>query len=1056
MNHPEIHVLLIEDNPDDALLIRELLREASRATQSFESTHVERLSTGLTRLAENEVDVLLLGLSLPDSHGLSSLVHARLGAPDVPIVVLSGLEDEATAIRAVQEGAQDYLVKGEILEGGGTLLARSLRYAIERKRVAAALQDSEERYRSMIEQNADGIVIVDERGIVSYINPAAEVLFGRPAGDLVGTEFGFPVTPSGMTELDIHRRSGGSAELVIAEMRVVKTEWANETAYLASLRDITERKRGEDELRYRVEFDKLVTEISTLFVRIAPDDIAVGVNSALQAVGEFTAVDRTCLFLYSTDGSKLYCTHEWCAEGIPLQIEHRRVVSVQRFPWWAERLNPLQTVNAPRLQAVHIPRVVDMPAEAAAEREFLESQGVQSFVAVPMVHGRSLKGFVGFESVRAEKSWTKDTIAQLGMVGEIFINAMERARLQETIQRRATEMSILYNVSRVGLTSIHLDEILNGTVDALKKAFPADRIAILLVEPETNELVIRASSGFAGGQKPAAFPIGVGIPGWVVKTGQPVLLADVRGDERYLTGDPDTISNLCAPLQFSERVIGAVNLESHREAAFDKNAGNLLSVLAGHLAAVIMNFRLFEESEQLKLFNESIVQGIAETVLLEDAEGTITFANRAAAELLGTAGEELVGLHWSDLIPEDEVEKVRAERAKCAEGIASRHETALLSKDGRLIPVIVSARPLMEDHKFTGVLAAFTDITERKALEEMWKRYEFIVNSSDELMALVSKDYVYEAVNESYRRSHASGRGEILGSTVAQVWGEETFNAAIKEHLEKCFAGDTVHYARRFEFADMGRRHMHVTYYPYYNSAGSVTHAVVVSRDITEQKQAQEQIEAALEEKIVLLKEVHHRVKNNLQVISSLLDLQSGYVKDEDARRMFHESRNRVKSMALIHERLYQAEDLAQVDFGEYAQGLVESLFRSYRVDTADITLTVNVEDVLLNVETAIPCGLIVNELVSNALKYGFPDGRSGEIWVELFSDDGEFTLAVRDNGIGIRPELDLRRTKSLGLKLVTTLTRQLRGSLELDRDGGTEFRITFSARERGAKKVGS
>jgi len=220
-------------------------------------------------------------------------------------------------------------------------------------------------------------------------------------------------------------------------------------------------------------------------------------------------------------------------------------------------------------------------------------------------------------------------------------------------------------------------------------------------------------------------------------------------------------------------------------------------------------------------------------------------------------------------------------------------------------------------------------------------------------------------------------------------------------------------------------------------------------REITERKRAEEQIKASLKEKEVLLKEIHHRVKNNLQAISSLLYLQSKNIVDERTLEMFQDGRNRVRSMALVHERLYQSGDLARVDFAEYTQSLANSLFRSYGVNSNIIKLKINVDGVFLGIDTAIPCGLIINELVSNSLKHAFPNGREGEIRIELCSDnDGQFTLMVSDNGVGFPENLDFRNTKSLGLQLVNTLVAQLEGTVELDRSGETAFRITFTEPE--------
>jgi two-component sensor histidine kinase len=216
--------------------------------------------------------------------------------------------------------------------------------------------------------------------------------------------------------------------------------------------------------------------------------------------------------------------------------------------------------------------------------------------------------------------------------------------------------------------------------------------------------------------------------------------------------------------------------------------------------------------------------------------------------------------------------------------------------------------------------------------------------------------------------------------------------------------------------------------------------------ELVERERAEAQIKDSLQEKEVLLQEIHHRVKNNLQVISSLLDLQSEYMEDERSIEMLRESRNRVRSMALIHESLYHSEDLAQIDFAEYIQVLSSNLLSSYAIQAADIQLQTNVSDIALTVDTAIPCGLVINELVSNAMKYAFPEGRKGEINIDLHKDvEGPFVLVVQDNGVGFPAEADFRQTSTLGLRLVNTLVKQLRGTIELERQDGTRFEITFT-----------
>jgi two-component sensor histidine kinase len=224
-----------------------------------------------------------------------------------------------------------------------------------------------------------------------------------------------------------------------------------------------------------------------------------------------------------------------------------------------------------------------------------------------------------------------------------------------------------------------------------------------------------------------------------------------------------------------------------------------------------------------------------------------------------------------------------------------------------------------------------------------------------------------------------------------------------------------------------------------------------LEKNIEERKRAEEQLSASLREKVVLLQEIHHRVKNNLQIISALLSLQSEHVKDAEALQMFEESRNRVRSMALVHEKLYESKDLSRIDFGQYIQNLTHHLLHSYAVDPSIIKLRLEAEEVFLGIDTAVPAGLIVNELFSNSLKHAFPDGREGEICIEFRSiGNGQLVLKTIDNGVGLPQDRDLLDGSSLGLQLVDALVHQIEGSMEMEGNGGTTFTITFSELEYG------
>ena len=221
---------------------------------------------------------------------------------------------------------------------------------------------------------------------------------------------------------------------------------------------------------------------------------------------------------------------------------------------------------------------------------------------------------------------------------------------------------------------------------------------------------------------------------------------------------------------------------------------------------------------------------------------------------------------------------------------------------------------------------------------------------------------------------------------------------------------------------------------------------IAIFTDVTDRKKAEEQIKASQAEKEVMLKEIHHRVKNNLQIISSLVSMQADNLADERTREEFDDVCDRVRSMALIHEKLYQTDDLARLNFADYAASLLHSLWNSHDVLAEKEKLNLAFLPVTLSIETAVPCGLILNELANNALKHAFPNSIDCEVTVGLEHDTTAdiVCLWVRDNGVGLSPDPDWRQSNSLGLRLVQILTGQLRGTVDTVPGPGTEFRVTF------------
>lgn len=338
-------------------------------------------------------------------------------------------------------------------------------------------------------------------------------------------------------------------------------------------------------------------------------------------------------------------------------------------------------------------------------------------------------------------------------------------------------------------------------------------------------------------------------------------------------------------------------------------------------------------------------------------------------------------------------------------------------------------------------------LTTLVALRESEERFRFLVESvKDYAMFLLDPDGHVVSWNAGAERLTGYRADEIVGQPVSRLHAPEDVQSGMpRRGLQAAAAAGRLETEGWAVRKDGSRFWADTILTPLSDGRGSLRGVVQVTRDITERRHTQEQIARSLSEKEVLLKELHHRVKNNLQIISSLLNLQTASVKDPDARRLFTESQSRIRSMALIHEILYTSQDLTKVNFGEYVQRLVAHLCRSYAVDREAIELQIHAEEVPVGVDKAIPCGLIINELVANALKHAFPDGQRGEIRIDFHRDGGgKCALIIRDTGVGFPGDLEVRTAKSSGLQLVSTLVDQLGGRVEYRSSGGVEVRMGF------------
>jgi PAS domain S-box-containing protein len=364
-----------------------------------------------------------------------------------------------------------------------------------------------------------------------------------------------------------------------------------------------------------------------------------------------------------------------------------------------------------------------------------------------------------------------------------------------------------------------------------------------------------------------------------------------------------------------------------------------------------------------------------------------------------------------------------------------------LCRDGSISPVEIKISALRDQNKkLIGILGVTRNITDRKRAEE---KYQTLIENIN-IAICVIQDMKVKYINPKSIDITGYSIEELKSRDFVEFIHPDDREVMFQRHMQR-LSGEKIAEDFHFRIIDKSGNTRWMEYGAMAIDWEGKPGLLSFMTDITERKLAEEKIKLSLYEKDMLLKEIHHRVKNNMQVISSLLNIQSRHVSDERDKELFKESQNRVRSMALIHEKLYQSGDLSRINFAKYLTSITKELFHSYQISPELIELTADVTETHLGIDIAIPCALIINELVSNSLKYAFPDGKPGHIQISFNQDKkGTYTLTVSDNGIGFPKDINFQNTESLGLQLVNTLTKQLNGKIELDRKKGTRFTISF------------
>jgi PAS domain S-box-containing protein len=449
-------------------------------------------------------------------------------------------------------------------------------------------------------------------------------------------------------------------------------------------------------------------------------------------------------------------------------------------------------------------------------------------------------------------------------------------------------------------------------------------------------------------------------------------------------------------------------------------------------------------SSQFRLALEAAPTGM----ILVDRNGCIALVNTQIEKLFGYARAELIGQPIEMLVPERYRKRHPDYRAgffadSKARPMGGGRDLYGLRKDGSEVPIEIGLNPLRTpQNEF--VLSSVVDITERKHSAD---QFRLALEAAPTGMMMVDSEGHIVLVNAQVEKLFGYSRKELIGEPIEKLVPERfrAHHPGFRNNFyhnpqARPMGGGRDLYGLRKDGSEMP---IEIGLNPLRTAQGNFVLSSIV--DITERKRLEGALRQQLRERDVLLQEVHHRVKNNLQVISSLISLQRNSVNSESSHHALDECATRVQAIALIHEQLYQARDFTSVPFSEYTHNLASTVFRTAGVSRDAVKLQLEIEPISVAVDTAIPCGLILSELITNALKHAFPNGRTGTLRVALTSsEDGERALTVADDGIGLPEQFSPRAYQSLGMHLIHSLTDQIRGRFEYARDNGARFTLYF------------
>lgn len=844
----------------------------------------------------------------------------------------------------------------------------------ERKKAEADLAASELRFRTLVENQSEGVGISDLEERFVFANPAAHAIFGVPPGGLVGKSLKQYVVPSqwryieeqtrqrkkgkeSTYEIDIQRPDGEVRTLLVSAKPLRDVD-GNCSQILAVFLDITSRKQTEDVL-------KASEERYRTFIDSTPDLVFLKDEQLRNITLNKAFVD----FIGKPEAELLGKTD-------------------------AEFMQPDAAAKCRETDLETLRQGVVVTSQESVGEKIFETIKFP----VPLQGGKV--GVGGYVRDITERMHAENALAEERSLLMSLMDTIPDAIYFKDIHSRFTRA----NQATANHLGVENPEALKGKTDF---DFYSEEHARPAYEDE--QTIIRNGTPLVGLEEKEVFLDGREV--WVSTTKMPLL-----------NKDGEIVGTFGISRDITPSKMAADELARSR---------NMLQLVLSH---------------------------IPQRVFWMDRNLTYMGCNPAFAMDRGNrTPEEIIGLKDDDLFPPELSVINRVEDMHILETLEPiiNREAKVQDKVGNPTWVRLSLVPLQDvDEKVIGLLGIYEDISKRRMAEEQLARsrqmLQLVLDTIPQRVFWKDRNSVFMGCNKAFAieagRTHPD---DITGLTDDDLpWPEnvERYRADDRRVMEN----DTpiFNFMEKLRDLDGSLRWVNSSKAPLHDQNGDVIGVLGVYEDITERKRMEDQLRTSLEEKEVLLREVHHRVKNNMQVISSLLSLEREEISDPAAREVFLTSQERIRAMVMVHEWLYRSSDLAHINLAEYAGELSEQLYAMYGEGIGDINIEVEAAGVLVDIDDAIPCGLILNEIITNSLKHAFPGKCGGKIWVNASADEtGAVTLRVGDDGVGMPPGVTPQTSPTLGLQLVTDLTRQMKGTLEVPRGKGTEYIIRFGGK---------